>query len=117
MQDLLFLRAAVERMNEPADLVAIKVGEFNLDADIEGGTRRILDQLRGAGHAEQHKGDFFELRVGGPGVVGGPEGGEEIVGKRQLDRGVYLVNEHDQLRLQPWQKAVCQEEDEALGMR
>ena len=65
-------------------------------ADVEWRPRRVLDQIVRRGHADQHERDPFQLGVEGAVLIQETDGGKEIVGEIEPQRGVDLVDEQHQ---------------------
>ena len=64
-------------------------------ADVKRRARGVFDQVGRTGDAEQNEAQAVEFGFGGAFVLAGADGGEKIVGERQFDGRVDLVNEDD----------------------
>lgn len=72
-----------------------EVAEVDVGADVVRGATPVADQVGGAGDTEQDEGQPLEEGVGGPRVVRGPDGGEEVIGESHAKGGIDFVNEDD----------------------
>ncbi len=90
-----FRAGSLQALLEYLGVFPVELAQGNSLADVEGSPTAVLDQIGGRGHAEEDESQLLISGIGCASVVDKPDSGEKVVGKVEVQRGVYLVHKDD----------------------